>query len=527
MAEDPESDLWKQQPDLVGVILNLNILAPDLVSGFVSANAEQLASAVAGVMEEMNGLISALRKHNQFSTILVHNFAYITDSAYGLYDTQMVNNQNEYIADLNRTLREMCSAETGVYLFDLCGWAARTGMEQLVDNRLFFTTAMTFSAPRLNPLALEYTRYIQAAFTPRRKCLVLDLDNTLWGGVLGEEGMEGIQVGPDYPGNAFLSFQQAILDLYHRGIILAVCSKNDEFVARQVLERHPDMVLHTEHIACMMINWNDKTTNIRKIAEDLSIGLDSLVFLDDSPAERLLIRQQIPEVLVPDLPDNPAEYATFLRRMSDFDTLTLSAEDRDRGRMYQSQVERRQLEQTATSLEDYYVSLDMALEIMHVNASSRSRIVQLTQKTNQFNLTTKRYAESDIDSLIFDPQCMLYSLRVTDRFGDNGITGTAFLFHSGGQCWEIDTFLLSCRILGRTVETAFLAYLIAQIQSQGGRTLQGWFHPTTQNTPAQNFYEKHGFTNIKKENDSSWWTLDLQEEVPSFPAWFRITGETG
>jgi FkbH-like protein len=387
---------------------------------------------------------------------------------------------------------------------------------------LWLSARVPLSGKLLNSLAVEYVRYFMAMVSARRKCLVVDLDNTLWGGILGEDGYDGIQIGHEFPGNAFRELQQAVLDLYHRGIILAICSKNNEADVLRVLEQHPDMLLRPQHFASVQINWDDKATNLRRIAQDLNIGLDSLAFWDDNPAERSLVRQMLPEVLVIDLPDHPSEYAPALRRIVEFETLMLSDEDRQRGAMYRAQAERQRLQATAESLESYYASLDMRLEIGLADSHSIPRIAQLTQKTNQFNLTSRRYSQTEIAQMAADPNWRIYGLRLKDRFGDNGLAGVAILRSQDRGTWEIDTFLLSCRILGRTVETAFLAFVLRQAKDAGGTRMEGWFLPTKRNAPAKQFYGQHGFELAKEDESGSLWRLPLGNNAVKIPNWFTI-----
>ena len=353
-----------------------------------------------------------------------------------------------------------------------------------------------------------------------RKALVTDLDNTLWGGVIGEDGMNGIRVGEEYPGAAYQALQRAMLDLYQRGIILAVCSKNNLSDAMEVFEHHPGMLLRPQHFAVLRINWNDKAQNLREIAAELNIGIDALAFLDDNPVERQWVRSQLPEVTVIDLPDDPMGYAQALRDNPVFERLSLSTEDRERARYYAEQRLRTELEQNVASLEDFYQSLQMEVEISLVTTETLARIAQLTHKTNQFNLTTRRYSEQQIAGMAADRDWRVYSLRVRDRFGDNGLVGVAITRYQERIC-EIDTFLLSCRVIGRTVETAILATIAEQARIKGSESLIGWFLPTKKNAPAKDFYSSHGFTCTLEEDGKSRWEFDLTRGDILSPSWFK------
>ena len=267
-----------------------------------------------------------------------------------------------------------------------------------------------------------------------------------------------------------------MLDLYQRGIILAVCSKNNLADAMEVLESHPSMLLRPQHFAAWRINWQDKAQNLREIAAELNIGIDALAFLDDNPVERAHIRADLPEVTVLALPDDPMGYAAALRATPVFERLVLSDEDRERGRYYAEQRQRLDLEQRATSLEDFYASLQQEVDIMPVDAASLTRVAQLTQKTNQFNTTTHRYSEQQISAMAESPDWDVYAVRVRDHFGDNGIVGVVIV-HDGDDVSDIDTFLLSCRVISRGVETSILSFLVERARARQLRQVQGWFHP--------------------------------------------------
>jgi FkbH-like protein len=348
------------------------------------------------------------------------------------------------------------------------------------------------------------------------------LDNTLWGGVIGEDGMEGIKLGAEYPGADFQALQRAMLDLYHRGIILAVNSKNNEADAMAAIGAHPGMILRPRHFAALRINWQDKAQNLREIAAELNIGLDAIAFLDDNPVECSRVRQELPEVTVIELPKDSKDYAATLRNCAVFERLTFSAEDRERGRHYAEQRQRAELQTRATSIEDFYNSLRQEVEIEPVTPITLTRAAQLTQKTNQFNLTTRRYSEQRIAEMARSNEWRAYTAHVKDRFGDHGLVGV-MIAKAGGDVWEIDTFLLSCRVIGRTVETALLAFLADEARAAGARQLQGWFLPTKKNAPAKSFYADHGFQSIGENGDGNLYSLNLQKSQLVYPEWIKLS----
>jgi FkbH-like protein len=346
------------------------------------------------------------------------------------------------------------------------------------------------------------------------------LDNTLWGGVIGEDGMAGIKLGIEYPGAAYRNVQRAMLDLYARGILLAVASKNNPTDAMQVLEQHPAMLLRPSHFAALRVNWNDKVQSLREIAAELNIGIDAVAFIDDNPAERQWVQGQLPEVTVIDLPDDPASFAAALRDCPVFERTSVSSEDRERGRYYAEQRLRTELEQTATTREDFLRSLQMEVRIELVKPETVGRVAQLTQKTNQFNLTTRRYSEQQVSEMASQDDWHVYTAQVLDRFGDNGLVGVAITHRQGDVC-EVDTFLLSCRVIGRTVETSLLVTVAEQASSEGAAKLVGQFLPTKKNAPAKDFYPSHGLVCTSEEAGGSRWELDLASLQVQSPSWIK------
>ena len=305
-----------------------------------------------------------------------------------------------------------------------------------------------------------------------------------------------------------------------------MCSKNNLDDAMEVLEKHPGMLVRAKHFAALRINWTDKSQNLREIAQELNVGTDALAFLDDNPFEREQVRAALPEVNVVDLPKNPLEYAAVVRNCAAFERLTLSAEDQQRTEMYAAQKERAGAEQSFQSKEDFFRFLEQEAELEPVSDLTLARVAQLTQKTNQFNLTTRRYTEPQIAKMCRKPEWNIFSIRVRDRFGDHGLVGVAITHDQGEQC-EVDTFLLSCRVIGRTVETALLAHLAESASQRGCNRLVGWFLPTKKNAPARDFYGQHGFE-LQESNDSgSLWALNLESSALRCPDWIKLKVHAG
>jgi len=367
----------------------------------------------------------------------------------------------------------------------------------------------------------EWMKFLHPLTGAVCKVLAVDLDNTLWGGVLGEDGIEGIQLGTEYPGAFYRGLQRVILDIHQRGILLAVCSKNNRGEAMAAIEKHPEMLLRPEHFAAFRINWQDKAQNLREIAAELNLGTDSIAFLDDNPVERSRVQSDLPEVKVIALPGQAQGYAAALRDSPWFERLALSVEDREHTRMYHEQQQRASVAQAAGSLEDFYRSLGQEVVLAPLAPETLVRVAHLTQKTNQYNVTTRRYSEQQIEEMAARPDCRVYSVRVRDRFGDNGIVGVLITRIENDVC-EIDTFLLSCRVIGRTVETAMLGFLASVCKKQGASRLQGWFLPTKKNAPVKDLYSTHGFTAVRSEGDATLWSVTLSKSDIRCPEWIDL-----
>lgn len=518
---DPESDLYGFAPDTVIMALQTRDVAPDLWGCYPDLTPSETRAAVERVVDQVQGLIQAFRSRS-CAHLILQTLDLPPLLRRGILDVQSEEGQGAAIRQVNRELLRLTRDYPGVYLLDYDALVAHQGRVRWYDERKWLTMRMPVAAENLIHLAHEWLRYLHPLTGKVCKALVTDLDNTLWGGVIGEEGIAGIQVGPEYPGAAYQGLQRAMLDLYQRGVLLAVCSKNNRADAMEALEAHPGMLLRPHHFAALRINWNDKVQNLREIAAELNIGLDALAFLDDNPVERERVRGELPEVQVIELPVDPMDYSPAVRGSMLFERLTIATEDRERGRYYAEQHQRDELRQSAASLEEFYCSLQQEVEIAPVQPGTLARVAQLTQKTNQFNLTTRRYSEQQIAALAASSNWSICAVRVKDRFGDNGLVGVAMTQDVDDAC-EIDCFLLSCRVIGRQVETALLAFLVQQAQLRGAMRLQGWFLPTKKNAPARDFYEKHGFRLVREEGSGSLWSLDLRTASMAPPEWIQLT----
>lgn len=428
--------------------------------------------------------------------IVLHTFLLPHRSAYG--NLFSLNPLYTRIQEYNKRVEEMAATHANIHLIDTNAIATRVGETHVWDMRGMYAFHTPFTHEFLLEISLEWISYLRIKQGKVRKCLVLDLDNTLWGGVVGEVGAHGIQLGPEYPGLAFQSFQQALLEYYNRGVLLAINSKNNYDDVREVFETNPHMLLKENHFAATRINWENKVQNMLSLAEELNVGIDSFVFLDDDPMQRDNVKQALPEVLVPDFSVPPESYTHVLHSLAAFNQLQLTDEDKEKSRMYSEETERKKVHVSAKSLEEYVANLNIQITMRLNDRTQIPRLSQLTLKTNQFNVTTRRYTEKDIED--FMDTGFVFSGDIIDRFGDYGITVLAIV-QEAGKSAILDTFLMSCRVLGRGVETAFLDTIIRFLAEKEVKELGAEFIPTKKNFPAEKFFGEFGFSVVSENED--------------------------
>lgn len=517
---DNRSALYSFSPDTVILAVQTRDIVPELWAGFADLSAEAVSSSISRALNSFQSWIKALRQHSN-ANLIVHTLQLPPNPSLGILDAQTATAQSRAIRQINDGLQNVCREHRGVFLLDYGSLISRHGYSHWHDEKKWLTARMPISASYLIYLAQQWLRFIVPLAGRTAKAVAVDLDNTLWGGVIGEEGMQGIVLGQEYPGAAYQALQRVLLDLHRKGILLAICSKNNFDDAMEALTKHPGMLLRPEHFAAMRINWSDKAQNLREIASELNIGVDAIAFLDDNPAERARIRSALPEAPVIELPDDPFFYADAVRDSPFLERLTLSEEDRQRTELYAAERERTRAEANYSSKEDFYQSLEQVAEVAAVEPTTLARVAQLTNKTNQFNLTTRRYSEQQIAEIAARPGWHVVSLRVRDRYGDHGLVGVAITRDDGDFC-EIDTLLLSCRVIGRDIETALLSHLAQSAKNRDLKFMRGWFIPTRKNAPAKEFYAKHGFTQTSTNGERSLWSLDLQTVDIECPEWVDL-----
>lgn len=512
------NDLALFAPDTIILAVQTRDAAPALWDQYTEGG--DFEAVATGVTNQFRNAVQALRSRHT-ANIVIHDLEVPVHCADGLLDQQADSGQAATIREINRRLRGLAREFTGVFLLGYDDLAARHGRQNWRDERKWLTARMPFAADSILHVANEWLKFVVCLAGRQAKVIVADLDNTLWGGVIGEDGPSGIKIGKEYPGAAWTEAQRALLACHRRGILLAIASKNNEADALPVLDTHPDMLIRSEHVSAHRINWNDKAKSILEIAAELNVGLDAVAFLDDNPAERARIESELPDVAVLPLGSDPWTYAEAIRDYPGFARVSLSAEDVSRTRLYQEQNQRAALSSLSTSLEDFYRQLQQRVEIAKVNRGTRARVAQLTNKTNQFNLTTRRYSEAQIDELANRPGWSVYAASVSDKFGDNGLVGV-MITKTEGTVTEIDSMLLSCRVLGRTVETALIAFLVEECRLAGVNRLRGRFVPTRKNAPAADCLERHGFRRMEDSGEGSLWELDLDSAKIACPEWIQL-----
>jgi FkbH-like protein len=511
---DNKSDLYSFNADLVIINIDFNSLAEDYGYRPYAKSADERRIWVREASNILENFANEVCSRSS-AKVLLHNFEVPIYSPLGIIDQKEEYGFIESIEDVNRNLRNKYKRNNQVFIYDFNGFCSNIGKAKIIDPKMLYFADIKVKIQFIPDLCSDYFKYIQSLAFKTKKCIVLDLDNTLWGGIIGESGIEGIHLGPNSEGRSFLEFQKYLLALYDRGIILAINSKNNESDAMEVIKNHPYMVLREKCFAAIRINWQDKVANLKSLADEINIGLDSMVFFDDDPVNRDMVEKLLPDVTVVDLPKDFSLYSSTLKNLNYFDTLTISNEDIRRGELYQAEKRRSNLLKNTSGLDDYLRSLNINVYIEIANKNNISRIAQLTQKTNQFNLTTKRYSEENIQDLSESNDFQVFSLRAKDKFGDNGVTGVAIIKINNINNWHIETFLLSCRIIGRKIEEALLAHIIKEAKAKGVENIFGYFVDTKKNLLVKDFYQKNGFTKFDSDYEGDVWIFKTKDRYLS------------
>jgi len=496
---DPNSELYQFNADVVLIfesthelLQKYNKIKPAARSQFAENSFAHIQQLISNIQNKTN------------AKILFCNYTEEDDRVFGQYANKIEESFGWQLRKLNFLLQELTLQSSNLYICDLSTIQNTIGRERFWSPSIYTNTEMTVSIDALPYFAQSVVQIISAFQGNFKKCLILDLDNTVWGGVIGDDGVENIQIGQLGIGRAFTEFQYWIKKLQQRGIIIAICSKNTESIAKEPFEKHPDMVLKLEDIAVFVANWDNKADNIRKIQKILNIGFDSMVFLDDNPFERNIVKENIPEITVPELPEDPALYLDYLYSLNLFETVSYSGEDAKRTQQYQKEAERVIFQESFTNEDDFLKSLNMVSETKPFDNFTIPRIAQLSQRSNQFNLRTIRYNEDDVKRISQSANYLTISFTLEDKFGDNGLICAIILEKKDNKELFIDTWFMSCRVLKRGMESYTLNTIVELAKANGYDRIIGEYIPTQKNEIVKDHYKNLGF-----QPDNDLWRLDV------------------
>ena len=521
---DPTAGLYAFEPDLVVLAVDGRRWAPELYGGFIASRGNEAGALIEAIVSKVRSLLVELRSRTT-APVLIHAFPYPRYPALGALDATSKDGQRELIARTNEQLAAVARELGAVYVVDVDALTGAIGHDAWYDARLDLFARSPISRSAMDTLARCYLRYLRALSGFTRKCLVVDLDNSLWGGVLGEVGPLGIALGGEYPGNAYVAFQHALLALRDRGVLLAIASKNNPQEVEQVFAENPAMVLKLEHFAARQVHWQPKSESIARIAETLDLSPRHFVFVDDNPVECAEVERVHPSITTIELPAQPERFVHAVLHEGLFDSLSFSVEDTRRSALYDQRDAAERLRADSSSIEVFYRSLNMRVHLDRVGAHSIGRASQMTQKTTQFNATTRLYTEADLTARLKNPDWAMLTMRLVDRFGDNGIVGL-LLAERRGDVYDIDTLLMSCRVINRGAETCMLHWLAASARAEGFAAIEGWILPTARNVPVRDVYERHGFTALETTDRGTRWRMDLATATVDAPAWLDIIDQT-
>ena len=505
---DPSSELYQTDADFIVLFQSTHKLGEKhslLSPSQQESLAEERLAFVASVCE--NPMLASKK-------IICLNYPEIEDTVFGSYATKVTSSFTYQVRKLNMGLMDLSQRYANLFICDIAGLQNKLGRDMMFAPNVYVSTEMVLSIDALPYVASRVMDIICAIKGQFKKCLILDLDNTVWGGVIGDDGLEGIQLGHGLGiGKAFTEFQMWVKKLKQRGVIICVASKNNEETAKEPFEKHPDMVLKLEDIAVFQANWETKVDNIRTIQRILNIGFDSMVFLDDNPFERNIVRENIPGITVPELPQDPGEYLEYLYSLNLFETASYSQADKDRTKQYQVEAQRVSLQKTFSNEADFLKSLDMTSVVSGFNKFNTPRVAQLSQRSNQFNLRTVRYTEADIEALGQNPDVIDLSFTLEDKFGDNGLIAVIIMKKQDEETLFIDTWFMSCRVLKRGMEAFTLNTMIEAAREKGYKRIVGEYLPTPKNKMVENHYPSLGFQKLEG-TPTAQYVLDVEQYQP-------------
>ena len=500
---DPTSDLYQFGPDYTIVFQSTH----KLLEKYSLSSLEDQANLASNRLEFIKAICQLVP-----GRIVYYNYPEIEDTVFGSYANKVASSFTYQLRKINFELMHLAQQNPNFFVCDIAGLQNKFGRDMMFDSNVYVSTEMILSLDSLPYVASRTWDIICALEGKFKKCLILDLDNTVWGGIVGDDGWENIQVGHGLGiGKTFSEFQQWVKKLKNRGVIIAVCSKNDEDKAKAPFEKNPEMVLRLEDIAVFVANWENKADNIQLIQSILNIGFDSMVFLDDNPFERNIVRENLKDVTVPELPEDPGEYLEYLYSLNLFETASFSQTDADRTSQYQVESQRATLLKSFTNEADFLKSLNMVSEVKGFDSFNTGRVAQLSQRSNQFNLRTVRYTEAELESLEKDPLYSTFSFTLTDKFGDNGLICVIIVKELDNETLFVDSWFMSCRVLKRSMENFTLNTIVAHAKKHGFKKIIGEYLPTSKNKMVEGHYPKLGFQ--KREGTE---TLQFELEIDNY-----------
>lgn len=464
-----------------------------------------------GELDSFIGAIKTLRQNYQ-GTLIVSNCPYPSTPEFTTQDLeQPITGLQAYNNALNNFTKAVSEIEN-IKILDLAGLMNDFGANNAHDNRKWYLYKQPYAEKFWSVIAEQASRIIAAQTIAAKKCIVLDCDGTLWGGIVGEDGIGGLEMGQDFPGSAHTDFQKYLIHLRSKGLFLAIASKNNEEDVFEVFDTHDAMALKREHISSWQVHWNSKADSIQAIAEDLNIGTDAIVFVDDSPKEIAEVESRLPDVTCFLVPEEITELPKLLTNTDLFDIANLTEEDKKRSDMMMAESNRKSAHKQMSE-EDFLKSLELKIKVFEAQAQHLGRITQLINKTNQFNVTTKRRTADEVKTISDNDDYILLGMNVSDRYGDYGLVGVVILEKIGDKEWNIDSLMMSCRVLGRGAETSLIAKMVEVVEKHGGDQLIGTYIPTKKNQLVENLYQEHGF---KLHCDS--WILETNKapKVPDY-----------
>tara|TARA_B110000259_G_scaffold131916_1_gene148824 strand:+ start:13230 stop:14963 length:1734 start_codon:yes stop_codon:yes gene_type:complete len=501
---DLSSELYEFNPGIVIVFQSSH----KLLSKYNKTKPDEHLLFASNELDKIQNIYSNLVS-NLDAKIIFYNYTEIDDSVFGNYANKTESSFLFQLRKLNYELMSLSSKIKNLYLSDLSSIQNQVGKLIFFQPTIYINTEMVLSIDVIPRVASNTIDLINTFNGKIKKCIILDLDNTTWGGIIGDDGVENIQLGSLGIGKAFTEFQYWVKKLKHRGIIVAVCSKNTESVAKEPFENHPDMVLRLEDISVFRANWENKADNIRQIQSILKIGFDSMVFIDDNPFERNIVRENIPEICVPELPKDPADYLEYLYELNLFETVSFSNEDSERTKLYQIEAERAKVYQKFTNEDDFLENLEMLSDVQVFNKFNTPRIAQLSQRSNQFNLRTVRYTEADIERISSSNDYATFAYTLEDKFGDNGLICVIILHKEDQKTLFINTWFMSCRVLKRGMENFVLNTIVQFANENGFTNIKGEYVFTLKNNMVKDHYARLGF-----KRNTTFWDLDLESYKP-------------